>query len=62
MSLDKTILSGKEKRKKYRRAKAVDVSCRNHGDCPYCEGNRKYRNKKQKERYLQMMREDLLGL
>ena len=40
MSLDKAILYGKEKRKKYYRAKAYCTSCRNHGGCDYCKGNR----------------------
>lgn len=40
MSLDKAILHGKEKRKQYRGSKLVDKSCRNHGSCPYCRGNR----------------------
>jgi len=40
--LDKAIKYGKEKRKPYRGAKAVDRSCRNHGDCPYCANNRKH--------------------
>lgn len=47
MSLDKAISHNKEHRKPYRGAKAVDVSCRNHGGghkypCPYCEANRKH--------------------
>lgn len=42
MSLDKAIKSGKEHRTPYRKAKAVDKTCRNHGGCPYCEGNRKH--------------------
>ena len=44
MSLDKAIEHGKEHRKKYRGAKAMDRSCRNHGDCPYCLGNRLYKH------------------
>ena len=40
MSLDKAIKYGKEKRKPYRKAKAIDKSCRNHGSCKWCEGNR----------------------
>lgn len=36
MSLDKSIQSGKEKRKPYRGSKAFDCTCRNHGSCPYC--------------------------
>lgn len=42
MSLNKAIQSGKEHRKPYRKAKAIDKTCRNHGGCPYCEGNRKH--------------------
>ena len=49
MTLDKAIQHGKEKRKKYRKAKAVDHTCRNHGSCPYCEGNRLYKNKKREQ-------------
>lgn len=41
MSLDKAIEHGKEHRKKYTGAKAICCSCRNHGGCSWCEGNRK---------------------
>lgn len=52
MSLNKAIAHGKEKRKQYRGAKLYDKSCRNHGGCPWCEGNRKYkfRDKKPPEK------------
>lgn len=40
MSLDKAIAHGKEKRKPYRGAKAVDPTCRNHGSCVWCRENR----------------------
>ena len=40
MSLDKAIKHGKEKRKIYRKAKAIDCTCRNHGSCSYCRDNR----------------------
>ena len=43
MSLDKAIAHGKERRKPYRGANAVDGSCRNHGGCPWCEENRKHK-------------------
>ena len=46
MSLDKAIKYRKEHRKQYRHAKLVDKTCRNHGDCPWCAGNRSYKNKK----------------
>ena len=43
MSLDKAIEHGKEHRKPYRGSKAIDPSCRNHGGCPWCEENRKFK-------------------
>lgn len=46
MSLDKAIKYGKEKRKPYRKAKAIDKSCRNHGACTWCQDNRTYKNRK----------------
>jgi len=45
MALDKAIKSGKEHRKPYRGAKAVDSTCRNHGSCSWCLGNRINKNK-----------------
>lgn len=32
----------KTKRKAYRGSKRFDASCRNHGSCPWCRGNRTY--------------------
>lgn len=52
MSLDKAIEHGKEKRKRYYGAKAIDCSCRNHGNCPYCRENRLFKNKKRLEKLL----------
>ena len=53
MALHKAIQSGKEHRVEYGTkgqpyCKSVDPSCRNHGGCPWCEGNRthKYQAKK----------------
>lgn len=46
MSLDKAIQQGKEHRKQYTGAKAIDPSCRNHGGCDWCEGNRMYSSRK----------------
>lgn len=40
MVLDKSIENGKERRKKYRRGKAIDAQCRNHGSCAYYKSNR----------------------
>ena len=50
MSLDKAIAHGKEKRKPYRGAKAIDATCRNHGSCTCCKDNRthKFRYKETK--------------
>ena len=46
MSLKKAIESGKEHRKKYYGAKAIDPMCRNHGGCKWCEENRTHKYKK----------------
>ena len=48
--LDKAILYGKEKRKPYRKAKAIDRTCRNHGSCPWCKENRLHKFVMSKER------------
>jgi hypothetical protein len=50
MSLDKAIEFGKEKRKQYRKSKAFDRTCRNHGKCPWCEGNRTFQARKEHKR------------
>lgn len=49
MSLDKAIEHGKEKRKAYRGGKAIDATCRNHGSCEWCRGNREYSSRKREE-------------
>ena len=46
MSLNKAIQSGKEHRKPYRGAKAIDSTCRNHGSCKWCKENRTHKNDK----------------
>ena len=46
MGFEKAIEHGKTRRKPYRGSKAFDPSCRNHGSCPWCEGNRTYKNRK----------------
>lgn len=48
MSLDKAIAAGKEHRKPYRGAKAIDHTCRNHGSCGWCESNRLHSDRKRK--------------
>ena len=40
MSLEKAIEHGKDRRKPYRKSKAFDRTCRNHGSCSWCEQNR----------------------
>lgn len=49
MGLEKAIKSGKEHRIEYKYkknyCKSVDKTCRNHGSCPWCEGNRTNKNK-----------------
>lgn len=46
MSLDKAIKHGKEKRRPYRKSKAVCYACRNHGSCPYCKRGRLFNQRK----------------
>lgn len=49
MGLEKAIKSGKEHRKEFlykqNYCKSVDKTCRNHGGCPWCKGNRTNKNK-----------------
>ncbi len=47
--LDKAIKHKKEYREEYRKSKRFDKSCRNHGGCPHCEGNRLKNYKQRKE-------------
>lgn len=47
--LDKAIKHGKEKRKPYYGAKAIDHTCRNHGSCDYCKSNRLHSTRKREE-------------
>lgn len=57
MALDKAIKAGKEWRKPYKDSKAIDGTCRNHGGCPWCEENRKYKNIKRLEKALDKLKE-----
>ena len=44
MSMDKAIAAGKEHRKPYTGSRAIDASCRCHGGCDWCRGNRTYQH------------------
>ena len=57
MSLNKSIQSGKSQRKPYRGAKAIDSTCRNHGNYKWCEGNRTHKNDKRELAAEQELRE-----
>ncbi|UOG91547.1 MAG: hypothetical protein L3K52_15305 [Candidatus Thiothrix sulfatifontis] len=46
MSLDKAVKHGKERRKPHTGGKLIANSCRNHGGCPWCEGNRLHKHKR----------------
>lgn len=59
MGLEKAIEHGKEKRKPYKGAKAVDCSCRNHGTCEWCRGNRTNNTNKKREKAISEMKEAL---
>lgn len=57
MSLNKAIEHGKEHRKQYTGAKAIDCSCRNHGSCDWCKSNRLYQQLKAEEASRQALEE-----
>lgn len=57
MGLEKSIEHGKEKRKPYIGAKAIDCTCRNHGSCEWCKSNRTYKNCKEELRVEQKIEE-----
>lgn len=57
MALDKAIMNGKEHRKMYKGAKAIDKTCRNHGSCEWCAENRQYKNLKKLQKTLDMMKD-----
>ena len=59
MTLDKAIKSGKEHRKPYRGGKAIAKTCRNHGSCSWCKGNRKYKYIKKNQKILDKFKEQL---
>lgn len=64
MSLDKAIKYGKEKRKLYYGAQAIDCTCRPHGSCEWCRSNRLYQQLKMEEasrQALEEMEEDEYG-
>lgn len=49
MAFDKNYPNRKDQRKPYRKSKAFDRSCRNHGSCGYCEDNRLHGNKRREQ-------------
>lgn len=57
MSLDKAIEHNKEKRKPYKGAKSIDKTCRNHGSCIYCQGNRLVKTTKEIEKFKNALNE-----
>lgn len=46
MSFKQAIRHGKEYRADFRGSKRFDRSCRNHGGCGYCKGNRTFASRK----------------
>lgn len=59
MGLEKAIQHGKERRRPYLDSRSFDYSCRNHGDCPWCIGNRTVKDRKVRERLNQEMDEGM---
>lgn len=58
MSLDKAIEHGKEHRKPYRKAQAVDTHCRCHGPCKWCMSNRTIQSQKELARTKETLEAD----
>jgi hypothetical protein len=46
MGLEKGIQHGKENRRPYRGSRSIDGTCRNHGSCSWCAGNRLHQRRK----------------
>lgn len=57
MSHKKAILRGKERRKPYRGAKAIDRSCRNHGRCDWCRGGRLHKRRVTESAAMEQLKE-----
>ena len=57
MSLNKAIKYGKEHRKQYKGSKLYFSSCRNHGNCYWCQSNRRYKEFKEKAKYYKKQRD-----
>lgn len=47
MSFDTNYPNRKDWRRPYRKSKAFDRSCRNHGGCGWCANGRKHRERRQ---------------
>ena len=58
MGMEKAIASGKEHRKPYYGAKAIDKTCRNGGSCEWCRRNRMYKNLKKLQKFLDKYEEE----
>lgn len=57
MSFVKAIKYGKEHRKEYHDSRAVDSTCRNHGTCPWCLGNRQHNSKKRESKLIEQLKD-----
>jgi hypothetical protein len=51
MSFDSDHPGRKDHRKPYRKSKRWDRSCRNHGSCGYCRGNREHSQNVRRDLY-----------
>lgn len=62
MGLEKAMEHNKEHRKPFVKetgtyAKSIDCTCRNHGGCDWCFGNRIHKNQKRELSNRQMLKE-----
>lgn len=57
MAFDNHYPNRKDWRRKYRRAKAIDRSCRPHGSCPFCHLGRLYATRRKVYAAIERIRE-----
>lgn len=62
MGFEKTIEHKKEHRKPYNDSRAIVYSCRNHGSCGRCKGNRLYQSNRENERTETELKEHYSGM
>lgn len=58
MAYNEHSLKREHRKQWYSIAKRVDKSCRNHGSCPWCQGNRTHKERVQKIKINDLLKEN----